>query len=92
MIKQFIISSITIVIFISVFFIVQYIKNDKSIKKRQEYFRELHRDLKVGDKVSFANGFYGTIKKINNKEETVDIQLREGVMTISRYLIMEVLN
>lgn len=91
MLEQIMISVITVIVFIVILLLVQYMRNRKSIKERQEYFKELHKTLKVGNRVSFSNGFYGRIHKINN-DDTVDIKIKEGIITVSRYAIMEILN
>lgn len=91
MLENIIVSVVTVVLFIVILLLVQYLRNRKSIKEKQQYFEELHKSLKVGNRVSFSNGFYGQIHKINN-DETVDIKIKEGIITVSRYAIMEILN
>lgn len=92
MLENIIVSVVTVVVFVVLLLVIQYLRNYRSVKKKQEYFKELHKGLKVGNKVSFSNGFYGEIKSINDKNETVDIKVKDGVITVSRYAIMEVLN
>ena len=91
MLEQILISVATVVVFVFVFALVQYRRNSKSMKERREYFKELHKNIKKGDKVSFSNGFYGTVEKLNN-DETVDIRIEEGIIKVSRYAIMEILD
>lgn len=82
-------SSVTNVSFIIIFLTFQFIVGKVRLKDRKEYFVKLHKELKKGDLVEFGNGFYGKVKSINN-DDTVDIEVKSGIITISRYIISEI--
>ncbi len=79
-------SSIAIIIIVSLGILIMQLANYRNGKKRRKYFEELHQELKVGNKVSFSNGLYGTIRSLS--EQTADIEVKSGaVITVSRYAI-----
>lgn len=89
---QILISVATFVAFVAIFLLIQYSRNYKALKRQKEHFKELHQSIKVGDKIAFSNGFYGTIRGISSDGEKVDVKIKEGIVTISRYAIMEILD
>lgn len=79
-------SSISLIVLITVGMLVMQVINYFNVKKRRKYFEQLHVDLKVGNKVSFSNGLYGTIRSLD--ETTADIEIKSGaIITVSRYAI-----
>ena len=79
-------SSISLIVLITVGMLVMQVINYFNVKKRRKYFEQLHVDLKVGNKVSFSNGLYGTIRSLD--ETTSDIEIKSGAsITVSRYAI-----
>lgn len=89
---QALVSLIVLVLFVAVLVIIQYIRNYKGLKKQREHFKELHANLKVGDEVIFSNGMYGKVTKIHPKEDLVDIAMKNGEVTVSRYVISDTVN
>lgn len=65
---------------------VYYVFSYRNIKKRRQHFEELHKNLKPGQKVEFANGLRGTVRYVSDEE--CDIEIKSGaIMTVSRYAI-----
>lgn len=83
-------TSIVVIVFVIATLGVYYLTMFRNIKKRREHFEQLHSNLKVGQRVEFANGLRGTIKYITDEE--CDIEIKSGaIMTVSRYTISDVL-
>ena len=49
-------------------------------QKKQKKIREFQNALKEGDKVVTGGGVYGTVKRINAQENTIDIEVARGVV------------
>lgn len=82
-------SSIVLIVFIIIIIAIYYFISSRGMKKQKEHFKKLHESLKVGQKVQFGNGIYGTLKRIG--DETCDVQVKNGaVMEVSRYSISEI--
>ena len=48
-------------------------------QKKQKKIREFQNALKEGDKVVTGGGIYGTVKRVNAQENTIDIEVARGV-------------
>ena len=46
----------------------------------QKKIREFQNALKEGDKVVTGGGVYGTVKRVNAQENTIDIEVARGVV------------
>nr|WP_298655398.1 preprotein translocase subunit YajC [uncultured Prevotella sp.] len=49
-------------------------------QKKQKKIREFQNALKEGDKVVTGGGVYGTVKRVNAQENTIDIEVARGVV------------
>lgn len=49
-------------------------------QKKQKKIREFQNALKEGDKVVTGGGVYGTVKRVNVQENTIDIEVARGVV------------
>ena len=49
-------------------------------QKKQKKIREFQNTLKEGDKVVTGGGVYGTVKRVNAQENTIDIEVARGVV------------
>ena len=49
-------------------------------QKKQKKIREFQNALKEGDKVVTGGGIYGTVKRVNAQENTIDIEVARGVV------------
>ena len=50
------------------------------IRPQQKKIREFQNALKEGDKVVTGGGVYGTVKRVNAQENTIDIEVARGVV------------
>lgn len=83
-------SSIVLIAFIVIILGIYYFISTRGMKRQKEHFKEMHQSLKVGQKVQFSQGIYGTLKRIG--EETVDIEVKNGaVLEVSRYSISDII-
>ena len=49
-------------------------------QKKQKKIREFQNALKEGDRVVTGGGVYGTVKRVNAQENTIDIEVARGVV------------
>lgn len=49
-------------------------------QKKQKKIREFQNALKEGDKVVTGGGVYGTVKRVNAQENTINIEVARGVV------------
>lgn len=49
-------------------------------QKKQKKIREFQNALKEDDKVVTGGGVYGTVKRVNAQENTIDIEVARGVV------------
>ncbi|EOL43602.1 preprotein translocase subunit YajC [Enterococcus caccae] len=67
----------------------QYFFQAKHIRKKKEYFAQLHQKMQVGNQVILMDGVYGTLLRVGI--ETVDVKVKSGeVMEVSRFAITEI--
>ncbi|MGO2082635.1 preprotein translocase subunit YajC [Vagococcus sp.] len=82
-------SSIAIIIIIILMLIVFYLLNSKNLKAQKKHFKEVHKNLKVGDQVLILNGIYGEVAKLG--DEIIDLRLKSGqLMEVSRYSVSKI--
>lgn len=82
-------TSIVFIVFVVIIIAIYSFVSSRGMKKQKAHFEELHKALKVGQRVQFASGIYGTLKRVG--EETVDIEVKNGaVLEVSRYAISEI--
>ncbi|WP_204249490.1 preprotein translocase subunit YajC [Vagococcus silagei] len=83
-------TSIAIIIIIIVTLGIFYLVNMKNLKAQKAHFKDLHQNLKVGDRVLVLNGIYGEVAKIS--DEIIDLRLKSGqLMEVSRYSISKII-
>ncbi|MBM6687496.1 preprotein translocase subunit YajC [Collinsella tanakaei] len=82
-------SSVALLILFAIMGVVYLIWSQVGVRKKRNYFKELHNELAPGQEIMFAGGIYGTIKSING--DKVEVKVRSGaVMDVSRYAIQEI--
>lgn len=82
-------SSVALLILFAIMGVVYLIWSQVGVKKKREYFKELHTELAPGQEIMFAGGIYGTIKSING--DKVEVKVRSGaVLDVSRYAIQQI--
>ncbi len=82
-------SSIVLLAFLVILTLIYFLISSRGVKKQKQFLEEMHKDLKVGQKVMFAGGLFGHLRRVGN--ETCDIEVAKGtVMEVSRYAIQEI--
>ena len=82
-------SSVALLILFAIMGVVYLIWSQVGVRKKRNYFKELHSELAPGQEIMFAGGIYGTIKSING--DRVEVKVRSGaVLDVSRYAIQEI--
>lgn len=82
-------TSITLVVFIIIGIAIIQFGYYKNMKKKKKFYAKLHGKLAVGNKVIFANGIYGKIKKLEG--DKADVEVKSGaIITISRFLVSSI--
>lgn len=70
---------------------VYTIWTQRNLKKKREYFKELHTELAPGKEIMFCGGIFGTVKDIDG--DRVEVKVRSGaVVDVSRYAIQEIVS
>lgn len=84
-------TSLVLLAFIAIFGVISQILSHRNLKKKKEYFEQLHKDLKPGKEVMLTGGIYGKI--VSLKEDTAIINVAKDVnIKVSRYSISEIVN
>ncbi len=84
-------TSLVLLAFIAIFGVISQILSHRNLKKKKEYFKKLHKDLKPGKEVMLTGGIYGKI--VSLKEDTAIINVAKDVnIKVSRYSISEIVN
>lgn len=82
---------ITLAVIMGIIATVIAIVSARSLKSRRQQMESVHTTLKVGSKVMFSGGIYGTVVKAG--EETLDVKIGgTTIITISRYAVQSVEN
>lgn len=82
-------SSIVFLAFLIICALFYYVMSSRGLKKQAQIMEQLHKNLKVGQKVSFSNGLFGKLVRVGN--ETCDIEVKSGVVIeVSRYAISQI--
>ncbi len=83
-------TSLVLLAFIAMFVFISQIISRKNLKKRKEYFEDLHTNLKPGKTVMLTDGIYGKIVTLG--EDTAIINVAKDVnIKVSRYSISEII-
>ncbi len=82
-------SSIVFLVFLIIIALIYFWLSSRGVKKQKQFLEQMHKDLKVGQKVMFAGGLFGKLRRVGN--ETCDIEVSQGtVIEVSRYAIQEI--
>lgn len=88
-IQDILASSIALVVLLLIMGVAYTIWTQVSMRKKRNYFKELHIDLKPGREVMFAGGIFGTVQSVS--DERVAVKVRSGaVIDVSRFAIQEI--
>lgn len=82
-------ASLVIAALLLVMGVVYMLWSQQAMKKKREFFQELHASLRPGQDIMFCGGIYGTIEDII--DDRVTVRVRDGVrLDISRYSIQNI--
>ncbi|MGI6229976.1 MAG: preprotein translocase subunit YajC [Tractidigestivibacter sp.] len=82
-------SCVALLLLIAIMGVVYAIYSSVKARKKRDYFADLHKNLKSGQRVAFAGGLLGTLVRVG--EETCDVKIKSGdVIEVSRYAIQEI--
>ena len=82
-------SSVALLILLAIMGVVYIIWTQIGLKKKRDYFKELHTELAPGQEIMFAGGIYGTVKSIDG--DRIEVKVRSGaVIDVSRYAIQQI--
>ena len=73
-------SGLPMLIMMVAIFAIMWLFMIRPQQKKQKMIREFQNALKEGDKVVTGGGIYGTVKRVNAQENTIDIEVARGVV------------
>ena len=73
-------SGLPMLIMMVAIFAIMWLFMIRPQQKKQKKIREVQNALKEGDKVVTGGGIYGTVKRVNAQENTIDIEVARGVV------------
>lgn len=73
-------SGMPMLIMMVAIFVIMWLFMIRPQQKKQKKIRQFQNALKEGDKVVTGGGIYGTVKRVNIEENTVDIEVARGVV------------
>ena len=73
-------SGLPLLIMMGAIFAIMWLFMIRPQQKKQKKIREFQNALKEGDKVVTGGGVYGTVKRVNAQENTIDIEVARGVV------------
>ena len=73
-------SGLPMLIMMVAIFAIMWLFMIRPQQKKQKKIREFQNALKEGDKVVTGGGVYGTVKRVNARENTIDIEVARGVV------------
>lgn len=73
-------SGLPMLIMMVAIFAIMWLFMIRPQQKKQKKIREFQNALKEGDKVVTGGGVYGTVKRVNAQENTIDIDVARGVV------------
>ena len=73
-------SGLPMLIMMVAIFAIMWLFMIRPQQKKQKKIREFQNALKEGDKVVTGGGVYGTVKRVNAQENTIDIELAPRVV------------
>lgn len=82
-------TSVTVGVLLCVAALIVTIISARNMKKSRDSMQVLQEQIKVGAKIMFGGGIFGTIVKID--DDKIDVEISKGVViTILRYAIQGV--
>ncbi|MBR1838532.1 MAG: preprotein translocase subunit YajC [Bacteroidaceae bacterium] len=77
------------IIMIVLLFVIMYFFMIRPQNKKQKELREFRNSLKVGQDVVTIGGLHGTVRSINEKDDTISLEVATGVkLTFDRTAIV----
>ena len=73
-------SGLPMLIMMVAIFAIMWLFMIRPQQKKQKKIREFQNALREGDKVVTGGGVYGTVKRVNAQENTIDIEVARGVV------------
>ena len=73
-------SGLPMLIMMVAIFAIMWLFMIRPQQKKQKKIREFQNALKEGNKVVTGGGVYGTVKRVNAQENTIDIEVARGVV------------
>ena len=73
-------SSMSFLIMMVAIFAIMWFFMIRPQQKKQKEIRKFQNSLQEGSKVITGGGIYGTVKRINMEDESVDIEIAKGVV------------
>lgn len=73
-------SGLLMLIMMVAIFAIMWLFMIRPQQKKQKKIREFQNALKEGDRVVTGGGVYGTVKRVNAQENTIDIEVARGVV------------
>lgn len=73
-------SGLPMLIMMVAIFAIMWLFMIRPQQKKQKKIREFQNALKEGDKVVTGGGVYGTVKRVNAQDNTIDIEVARGVV------------
>lgn len=73
-------SGLPMLIMMVAIFAIMWLFMIRPQQKKQKKICEFQNALKEGDKVVTGGGIYGTVKRVNAQENTIDIEVARGVV------------
>lgn len=75
-------SGMSMIIMMVVLFAIMYFFMIRPQNKKQKEIQKFRNALKVGDKVITIGGIYGTVKSIDEAENTITLEVATGVKLV----------
>ena len=73
-------SGLPMLIMMVAIFAIMWLFMIRPQQKKQKKIREFQNALMEGDRVVTGGGVYGTVKRVNAQENTIDIEVARGVV------------
>ena len=82
-------SSIVVLALMVIMGVIYTIWTQVNMRKKRNYFKELHTEIAPGREVMFGGGIFGVVLSVNG--DRVEIRVKSGaVMDVSRYAVQEI--
>ena len=82
-------SSIVVLALMVIMGVIYTIWTQVNMRKKRNYFKELHTEIAPGREVMFGGGIFGVVQSVNG--DRVEIRVKSGaVMDVSRYAVQEI--